>query len=79
VCLGVYRGGEFADELDSVIQEVCAANGGSFIQTQDLFTTNAFVAAEGFPAYPRVGDGGHPNDDGHAAMAGRILRTLTGA
>lgn len=76
VCLGTFRTTDFASRYDDVIRSSCSAAGGRYVELRSVAASPELIAADGVPAYPTPGDGGHPNDAGHQRIADLVNQAL---
>ena len=78
ICLGVWATPSVKQaHFDALINEQCAKHRGIFISLTDLFAYSPNRLPTGQPAFGGYHtDGFHPDDDGQAAIARRVLIAL---
>lgn len=76
VCLGSWQYAYRSGLVDPTIANTCEANGGAFVPLSDLYARNAFRGPEGAKGVHGEADNFHPNDDGHKAIAARVVAAL---
>jgi lysophospholipase L1-like esterase len=74
VCAGVWR--TDGNSYDRVIESICEAAGGRFLQMGGLFRQSGARGPAGVEGYRGLSDEFHPNDLGHALIAESILRII---
>ena len=79
VCLGVWYRPEtqIAQDLDTVIQQTCEANSGTFVSLSDLYSNAKNRGPRGMQTWKGKSDLFHPNTAGHLAIANRLLQELS--
>lgn len=78
LCLGVWAPAAAAETaaLDGAITAGCQAHGGQFVSLKELFDEAANRGPAGAPVWMGTRDTFHPNDAGHAAIAGAVLQRI---
>lgn len=74
ICLGIWGGA--GNPYDTDIARSCHRAGGTFVGIADLYERNALRGPVGTQTSAGTRDNFHPNDDGHAAIADRIIQVL---
>lgn len=74
ICLGAWVNDDRG--LDDVIQEECATFDGAFVPLQDLWDEPQNRGPEGRETWQGEADYFHPNDQGHALIAERLLAAI---
>lgn len=76
VCLGVWGRAGLAEVFDDEISARCVDIGGVFVPLSDLYDTPGLRGPAGVETYLGPSDDFHPNDEAHAEIADRILRSV---
>lgn len=77
VCLGTWQAPVAGGAYDDIIEEECEAQDGIYRALHDLATDAAMVGPAGkVDVVQGPSDNFHPNDEGHAAIAQRVLDSL---
>lgn len=76
VCLGIWGRTAVAEEYDEFISRPCLEAGGVFVPLADIYDDAAMKGPAGVEVFLGTSDNFHPNDDGHGAIARRILDNL---
>lgn len=78
ICLGVFAApDEAAQKIDNHIADVCQEHDGEYIEIKDLYTNDSLRGPAGAETWLGPADNGHPNDEGHARIAERVLSAIT--
>lgn len=77
VCTGVWGVNGVTQHIDSVISQVCADEGGKYVDLTQLFERGDTYGPEGVPTWAGPSDNFHPNDVGHRLIADAIIAKLT--
>lgn len=76
VCLGVWSNVDGGRNYDPLIKEPCVEAGGKFIPLHPLYEEGSNRGPAGRDTFGGVSDDFHPNDDGYAAIAEKVLEAL---
>lgn len=76
ICAGTWRSRSAGAEYDDVIKRICSRSGGAFRPLVDLFERAELRGPAGRQAYGGLSDDFHPNDEGHAEIAERLLAAV---
>lgn len=73
LCIGPWRPGDVAARFDPIIKDLCEARGGVFRSISDLSQRAELKGPAGISTFGGISDSFHPNDQGHLAIANRML------
>lgn len=77
VCLSAWQSSEInAGAYDRVIREQCQVVGGQFVDLRSIFSDLRNRGPQGVKTWAGLSDRFHPNDDGHRAIADKVLARL---
>lgn len=86
VCLGNWADkaelnglGLTSQRYDLVVAQECASHGGGYVDLVEAYDTGKNHGPAGRPSFLGSADWFHPNDAGHAAIAGVVLARVLGA
>lgn len=75
ICAGTWR--PSSSDFDAIIEQECLERGGRYRPLQDLFNDSSNRGPAGLPVFGGTSDDFHPNGKGYAAIADRLLETVS--
>lgn len=79
ICVGTWggRGPTITDLYDFIIERVCLAHGGQYVDLTAAYESEGTYGPEGAKSWLGPSDNFHPNDKGHRMIADLILERIT--